>query len=445
MSKETRHRAPEHRKRPRVGGLVENALALMFSSSGTALLGVAFWGIAAHIASPKTIGRASAEIAAMTLLATLAQLSFGPIFERFLPVAGNRTRTFVARAYAMSLSFALAAAIGYQVIGFGHKFIPSTRAGQALFVIAVVLWTIFILQDWVLTSLRATRWVPVENILFALAKLALLPVLVAITVTQGIFLAWTIPVVVAVVAVSRYLFRISIPAHEERNPSSESLPAARQIVLLAFAQYAQLLVSTFTTTFVPLIVIQRLGAVANAHYYLPALISTGVASLLWNLEASYLVEASSEPSALRHHANQTIFVAIAVLVPSITVGEIFAPDILRIFGATYSTHGTTLLRLLLLCLPGTAVTAFYSAFAWLDRRVWWLAGRQFVGAAIYFGLLFALIGHFGILAIGIALLCSTGLQGILFLPVSIRRYRGIGKSEIVQDSSGSPHSLAPEL
>jgi O-antigen/teichoic acid export membrane protein len=440
------HRRPGgFRSLPRAGRLVRNAVALMISSAGTAVLGVVFWGIAAHIASPSTIGRASAEIAAMTLLATISQLSFGPIFERFLPVAGGRTRAFVSRAYAMCVSFAFVAAIIYLSLGFGHRFIPASFGARALFVVAVVLWTIFVLQDWVLISLRASRWVPVENILFALAKLALLPAFVAVTESQGIFLAWTIPVVVAVGAVSRFLFRRFIPAHAASSPSSEKLPSVREIVFLAFAQYTTLLVSVFSATLIPLIVIQRLGAAANAHYYLPALISSGVAFLLWNVESSYLVEASSDPADLRRHANSAIRMALVVLLPSIAVGEIFAPYILQIFGATYVVHGTTLLRLLLLSLPGTAVTAFYSAFAWLDKRVWWLAGRQLVSATIYFVVLFSFIGHVGILAVGFASLVSTGIQGIFFLPVSVRRYRMIGRSDTQRGSTGPPPSLAPEL
>ena len=405
-SKESQPTASD--KRPRVGSLVQNAAALMISSAGTAVLGLVFWVIAAHITSAKFIGRASAEIAAMTLLATLAQLSFGPIFERFLPVAGTRTRNFVKRAYALCLAVALIAAVVYLSVGFGHNFIPPSFGARALFVVAVVLWTIFVLQDWVLTSLRAARWVPVENILFALAKLALLPAFLAVTAIQGIFLAWSLPVIAAVGAVTWYLFRKCIPRHEASSPSSENLPWIREIILLAIAQYGTVLLTVLSSSLIVLIVIQRLGPVTEAHYYLPALISNGLALLLWSLESAFLVEASSEPNVLRKNANTAIRVAIVVLVPSIAIGVIFAPEILRLFGATYAAHGTTLLRMLLLSLPGTAVTAFYAAFAWLDKRVWWLAGRELVTAVIYFGLLFLFIGHFGILSIGIASLVTSG-------------------------------------
>ena len=61
-----------------------------------------------------------------------------------------------------------------------------------------------------------------------------------------------------------------------------------------------------------------------------------------------------------------------------------------------------MLRLQLLSLPGTAVTAFYSAFSWLDKRVWRLAMRDLVLALSFFTLLLTWIGQYGILAAGMA-------------------------------------------
>jgi hypothetical protein len=184
---------------------------------------------------------------------------------------------------------------------------------------------------------------------------------------------------------------------------------------------------------VTLIVIQRLGAIANAHYYIPAMISYSIYVFLLSVYKSFIVEAASEPHALRHHTNMAIAAMGVVLVPSVLIGVIFAPLILRVFGTTYVTHSTTLLRMLLLSLPMGAVSTFYSAFAWLDRRVWWMALRDFVTAIIYFSIIFIFIGHYGILSIGIATLVSSALQGIFFLPIAIRRYRLTTNYELSRD------------
>ena len=152
------------------------------------------------------------------------------------------------------------------------------------------------LQDSVLTGLRATQWVPVENILFSAAKIALLPLFYVVSAKEGIFLAWTLPVVFAIAGVNWYLFKKRIPQHQLLNPSSENHPTRQELVRLGIGQYAISLVSTFSAPLVALLVISRLGPVAEAQYYLPALITTGgVALLLWNLLTSFMVEASSDP------------------------------------------------------------------------------------------------------------------------------------------------------
>jgi O-antigen/teichoic acid export membrane protein len=237
------------------------------------------------------------------------------------------------------------------------------------------------------------------------------------------FVAWTAPVAVSIIVVSWYLFTRRIPQHEAANASSERLPSTRELILLTGAQYTTLIIAVITSSIVTLYVIERLGPVANAHFYVPAQIAGGPLLLMWAITRSFLVEASHDRTTLRRHSNTTIKAMLLVLVPSIAIGVIFAPDILRIFGATYAEHGTTLLRMLLLALPGTAVTDFYSSYAWLDRHVWWMTLRQAVAAIIYFSVMIACIGHFGILAVGIASLVSSGIQGIFFLPISIRRYR----------------------
>ena len=219
--------------------LVQNAVALMVSSVGSAILGVAFWGVAAHLATATAVGRMSAEVTAMILLATLAQLSFGTIFERFLPVAGSQTRSFVIRAYVMCIMCAVAITAIYAFSGLAHSYLPSAFAWRTLFVVAVVLWTIFALQDSVLIGLRASKWVPLENILFGAMKLALLPILVAVSPDQGIFLAWSLPVILTLIAVNWYIFRRRIPEHVMLRAQSETLPRSKELVVLAGAQYAQ--------------------------------------------------------------------------------------------------------------------------------------------------------------------------------------------------------------
>ena len=406
-----------------VDGLVRNAIALMVSSMGTSGIGVVFWGVAAHLATVESIGRASAELSAMSLLASLASLSLGSTFIRFLPVSGDQTRRFVARSYGACTSLALILALVYVATGLGRRFLPTDIGWRALFLVVVAFWVVFVLQDAALTGLRATKWVPVENLLFGVAKLALLPLLIVVFPQQGIFLAWSAPVFLAVALVTRYLFRTRIPEHEAASGGRSFLPSGREIGSILAAQVATELVGIIASTLMPLIVIARLGASANGHFYLPWTIAGSFSVLIWNVLSSFLVEAAHDPTTMRLHVDRTVRLVLLVLVPGMAAGVALAPYLLSIFGATYAEHGTTLLRLLLLALPGTAVTSFFTSFLWLERRMLVLTCRQLAAATVFLGTTLLLMGHFGLLAVGIASLATEALQAAIFLPGAIGRYR----------------------
>jgi O-antigen/teichoic acid export membrane protein len=301
--------------------------------------------------------------------------------------------------------------------------LPVGVVWRVLFVAVVAFWVVFGLQDAALTGLRATKWVPVENLLFGLAKLAVLPVAVILFHAQGIFLAWSAPVFVAVVLVSRYLFHTRIPEHESVSHGRSLLPSGKEIAAILAAQGATELVGIASSMLMPLIVISRLGAAANGHFYLAWTIAGSSSLMIANVLSSFLVEAAHDPSMMRLHVDRTIRLVLVMLVPGVIVGVVLAPYVLKIFGATYAEHSTTLLRLLLLALPGSAVTSFFTSFLWLERRMLVLALRQLANATVFLGTTLLLMGHFGLIAVGIASLVTEVLQAVIFLPGAISRYR----------------------
>ncbi len=405
-----------------VSFVAKNALALILSSVGTAALGFVFWAFATRLVRAEFLGRATAEIAAMSLVANLSQLGFGSTFERFLPIAGSQTRSLVVKGYALSCTVAFVGSLVYLSLP-ASRLVLLDSAQRLTFVISTVAWSIFVLQDRVLIALRKSSLVPVENLSFSAAKLVLLPVIVAVSITQGIYLSWTIPVVAAVAIVSRYVFWTLIPRHASQRRNVEALPSITTIIKLALGQYVTTILRVFSTSIVALIVIATVGATASAYYYIPAMISSALGQLIYNVVTSFLVESSFDSESIGTHARSALRVLGVVLVSGVVIGEIFASQILRVFGSTYAAHGTTLLRLLLLSLPALAVTEFYAAFAWLDRRVWWLAGRELVSLALYLGLVLAFIGRLGIIATGWAALGSAAAQALFFAPILVRRYR----------------------
>ncbi len=73
--------------------LTVNAVALMAATIGANGLGLVFWAVAAHLRPPPVVGQASAAIAALTLLAIIAQLNLTNVIVRLLPAAGQAGRS----------------------------------------------------------------------------------------------------------------------------------------------------------------------------------------------------------------------------------------------------------------------------------------------------------------------------------------------------------------
>ncbi len=406
-----------------VTSLIKNATSLIVSGAGSALIGLGFWALAAHRAPARFVGRASAELAVMSLLSILAQLSFGVTFERFLPVAGPRAGRFVRRAYIASSLSAIAIATAYVSLHLSASTVPRALEWRVLFVVATVLWTIFSLQEPILVGLREARWVPVQSMAFSTAKLVLLPLFLSVSSQYGIFVAWNAPVIAIVLAVNWILFTKRIPAHEIHSVPHEPMPSPREMLGLTVARYVSQLITVMEPSIVAFIVISRLGPVANAHYYLTAQIAWGAILVLNSISRSFVVEASTDPQAFRRHTRTALRAGLIVTSAIVVGGLIAAPWVLRIFGPEYAAKGTLLMRLIIIALPGYAVSIFYSAFAWLDRRVWWMTARDLFSLVVYLGVILALIGRLGINAVGVASVVEAGLLGIFFLPRVVRRYR----------------------
>ena len=161
--------------------------------------------------------------------------------------------------------------------------------------------------------------------------------------------------VATIFAVNWYIFRRRLPEHVRTTQISQPLPTLKRMLSLSIPQFAGTILSIFSTSVVTLIVIAKLGAVANAHYYLAAQVAAAPTLFIWSISRLLIVEVSHEPSDQRSHLVQSAVAMGAVLVVAMGVGITFAHPILSIFGSAYASQGTTLLRLLLLALPGTDV------------------------------------------------------------------------------------------
>lgn len=408
--------------RPRKS-LTGNAMSLMVATISAQALGLLFWVEAAHFEPTYTVGRAAAGVAALTLLALLAQLNLTNVFIRFVPVAGRLGGTLAKRGYLVVVCLSFVAGIVYVGTGLSSHVLTGGLVPRALFVLAVPVLSIFALEDSVLIALRLTPWVAAENIAAAVGRLTLLPIMTVPWLGGGTMASWVLPAAVAVIIVNSLLFRRALPA---LSTGEGKLPNRRRLLSFVAGEYTGTICFITSVQVMPLIVARRLGITQVAYLNIPWLIASGIALVMWNIGASFVVEASrarEKRGKLGPLLRRGVLLWTAIATMSVLVCELGARPLLELQGARYAIHSVELLKIIGLAAPFLAVVMLFWTLAWLEQRVWLLAGFQAAEGAMVLSFALILLPRLGLNAVGWAYLITQMLSALAAAPYLLRWVR----------------------
>jgi O-antigen/teichoic acid export membrane protein len=404
--------------------LFKNGYALVLSSAASSGLGMLFWIIAAHHYPVETIGASSAVIAAMMFLSGASQRGLNSALVRFVPLAGRASTRFVSITYLISV---IAAGVATLVVG--HFLTPlfpvlGTLEGELMsFAVVVMFWSIFTLQDSVLTGLRQARWVPIENTIVSAVKIVLLLWLAQELPVRGVLAAWLIPVVVSLIPINLFIFRRLLPRHEQAALDQAEPLTLRPIVKFVTGNHLATLFLLAYTTLLPVIVASRAGVQANAYFYLPWMIASSLQLIALNMTTSLTVEATRDRPQSQGYGYRMFIHLMQILIPITAIIFVGAPWILRVFGANYAAEGTELLRWLTLATLPNAVMVLYIALARVHNRVAGIIAVQAVACVLVLGLSYPLLEIYGITGVGIAWLTSQTIVALCLLPSLVHEWR----------------------
>jgi O-antigen/teichoic acid export membrane protein len=382
--------------------LYRDGYALVLNSGLTALLGLVYWLLAAREYTPHAVGVNTAAISAMMFLAGVGQLNLISALLRFVPVLGRLRRRFVATCYVVAVSAGVGCAAVF-LLGL-HLWAPalgalgSDPAMIAWFAAATAVYAIFALQDSALTALGSAVLVPVENVVYGLAKVALLVVLASASPRYGIFGSWTAALLVTVIPVNALIFGVLLRRPAPSGGSSP-VPTRAEIVRFAAPDYVGALLWLAAATLMPVIVVAVSGATANAFFSLAWMITLPLIAVSSSTGQALVVTSAGDPDQLALYARKVLRQTARMVVPAAVVIALAAPLILRLFGPAYAEHGSTTLSLLALSAIPNMITALHVSIYRVQRRM-----RAVVT------LLAALCGS--VLLIGTALLVVIGIAGV---------------------------------
>ena len=401
--------------------LYRNAYALMASNVVASGLGFIYWALAARLYRPHELAVDSVLISVLTLLSGISQLNLRAALTRLVPESGRRTPGLVAVSYAASAVVAVGVAtvffLGVALIDPGQTLFggPLPHAVVLGLIAATVAFALFTLQDGVLIGLRRAVWVPVENGVYGVVKIALLVVFAVSLPHHGILTSFFLPMGVAVAVVSVVLAIRWIPRHV-RETGDRAVPVGRQALLRFVAgDYVASLFVLAYTSLLPLLVLAESGTERAAYFYIVWVTATALHLIPVALTASFTVETVAARSDVVAETRRVLLHLVRTLVPIVIVIVIAAPVILQVFGPAYAAEGTAPLRLMALAVLPYGIEVVFFAFLRIHARSREILIIQASLAVLVLGLSWVLIRPFGIVGVAIAWLAAHGVVAAIVL------------------------------
>lgn len=370
--------------------LAKQTGALLSTTLLNGVLGALFWLLAARFASRSAVALAIAVQSLLLLLSVVAQLNLGTALSRFVPAAGSSQGATVRFSYIIAISAGLvvgACTVGIGVLR-GGQVVSGADYGLVLLLgAAVPLWTAFALQDAALVACNKAGWIPVENGTAAILRLALLAPLAATGGAGGIFLAFVLPAVPMVLAVSW-----ALRSFLERG--GDVLPNRAGLIRYAMADYPGGLAGSLAYRAVPVLALAVLAPQDAAYIGLPWNVLVVVLSTLPMLSRALLTEMSTPGVDVYSVFRRTERLLVGGLLPCCAVGVVLVRPVLAIAGAGYVVHGSSVLvGGILAVVPAAASEARMALLRYFGRP----------GAATFVGL-----GRAALLLICALVLAQTG-------------------------------------
>ncbi|MEU9211535.1 lipopolysaccharide biosynthesis protein [Streptomyces sp. NPDC048415] len=409
-----RLRLPGRSRKGAEGGnqLFRNAYALMLNTGISAVLGLAYWLVAARYYSDSAVGQGSAAIAAMKLLAGVTAVTLTGALARFIPVAGRATGRLIFRTYAgSSVVVALAAVVFLLTLnlwGPSYRFLHGPLNGLG-FILAVIAWSLLTLQDGVLTGLRSALWVPVGNTVFSAVKLTLLVGLAAVIPTSGVFVSWVAAIALSVVPLGLLVFRRLAPRHMKATKEHAKPPSLKEIGRFLAGDYTGSLFSLAVVYLVPVLVASQVSSADNAYFYITTTIGGTVNLLAINMGASLTVEGSHDPARLAANTRSALKRMARIMLPVCGLLFLGAPIILHVFGEEYAHAATPLLRWFAVGALLRVVMETYFAVLRAQSRTSGLAYLQGLLCALVLSLTVILLPRMGLTGAGVAEISSLAV------------------------------------
>ena len=347
-----------------------NAGSMMSTVLVTALLGAAFWLLAARHFDHDAVGVASAAVSAMTLLGYLATVGFGTLLMGELPRREHGHRGLLNAALAISGAIGAAIGLGFAImaplVSTDLAPLSETWAAALVFAVGVGLTGLAGVLDQALIGLLRGGLQLTRNVVFSVVKLIALALVAYFLADAGgawIYAAWTLGIVVSLGVLTRFYRR---RGEDGLRPRFAQLGAMR---VDAATHHIYNLSIRAPDLVLPLIVVSLLSAAATANFYIAWMIASFGFMIPVSL-SSVLYAVGSGDSAKLHERYRLSIALSASLGLAVNLALLVAGGpILSLFGAGYEQGALATLHILALGVFPETIKAHYLSISRVQRRI----------------------------------------------------------------------------
>jgi O-antigen/teichoic acid export membrane protein len=408
--------------------LLDNAITLVATTGVTAVLGFAYWAVAARLFSQREVGYGSAAVSAMTLIGTIGMLGMGTVLIGELPRRTQRGGLVSAALVASgvgSLIFGLSFAVLAPHISGRFGYISGSLDQGVLFVAGVILTAISLVFDQATIGLLRGKLQLSRNMVFAVVKLLVLPAAAMILHDEfgvGILLAWVTGTAVSLVPVA-----IRLRFTETTIAPRPDWAVLRGLGRTALAHNWLNLSITVPQTLIPVLVTIVVSPTANAAFYAAWTLSGFLKIVPTHLSTVLFAVAAADPQVIARKLRFTLRLSLLIGLPGMAVLGLGAHWALSVFGPGYARAATLPLELLVIgYLPGIP-KVHYMAVCRATGRVPRAAAVLTTAAVMEVTAAAAGGATGGLKGLSFALLAVFILEGLVTTPPVLRAALGHGR------------------
>jgi len=406
------------------GPIVRNAATLYGTTIVTSALGFFYWLIAARLVSARSIGIASAIQSAALFLSLFCVLGLNTLVVSELSKDKTQGRALILTAAGVVGTFTLllAGIAGFALSMASSRLRPGLiwPSGIIIFVLLSIATSVLIvLDDSSIGLLRGDLQLK-RNAVFAVSKLAILPLLIFIWRSSvGLELegAWLVGLIFSFATLTRSLSKVT--KGQSSHLLLKDLFEKRGLVLAHYALNISILSPGLIT---PIIVTLIVGAEANARYTIAILVVSVINIIPIHLSTVLFALVPGDEVALRHEVQKTMRLCLILAVLSAPFFLLASGFILGLFGRSY-VGGEAALAIFGLTTYPYAIKTHYVAISRIRGRMRRAAIATLVGAALEISL--AAVGaiSYGVTGVAAGILTALVIETLIFGPTVYRVLR----------------------